>query len=64
MHGHGADAGGPPHSASVTAADITARLDPAVWEIHTELETQRTLTGPGGREVSIDDAVVRATRRC
>lgn len=58
-HGHG----GPPASASVTAADITARLDPALWEIVTAQESVRTLTGPGGREVTIHDAVVRATRR-
>lgn len=62
-HGHGHDDGGPPASASVTASDITARLDPATWEIHTEEESQRTMAGPGGREVTIHDAVVRATRR-
>lgn len=59
-YGHG---DGPPASASVTAAAITARLDPAVWDVVTGQESQRTLTGPGGRTTPVHDVVVRATRR-
>ncbi|PXY35824.1 class I SAM-dependent methyltransferase [Prauserella flavalba] len=54
---------GPPASASATAAGITARLDPATWAIATAEEPHRTVTGPGGREVSIHDVVVKAHRR-
>jgi thioredoxin reductase/SAM-dependent methyltransferase len=62
-HGHGGD--GPPASASATAAAITARLDPAEWEVVTAQESHRTLPGHGGhggREVTLHDVVVRATR--
>lgn len=62
-HGHSPAGDGPPASALVTTSDIAARLDPAAWEIHTAEESTRTLAGPGGREVTIHDAVVRATRR-
>lgn len=62
-HGHGHDGGEPPASASVTAADITARLDPTVWEIATAQESHRTLTGPGGHPTAVHDVVVRASRR-
>ncbi|MFG1847380.1 class I SAM-dependent methyltransferase [Micromonospora carbonacea] len=67
--GHGHDGGpgagetGPPAAASVTAADITARLDPAGWEIVTAQESRRTVTGPGGHPVTLHDVVVRARRR-
>ncbi|TDC59618.1 class I SAM-dependent methyltransferase, partial [Actinomadura sp. GC306] len=57
-HGHGH---GPPAEASVTAADVVARLDGAQWEIGVAEERHRTLTGPGGREVPLHDVVVRAT---
>jgi SAM-dependent methyltransferase len=60
-HGHGET--GPPASASVTAADITARLDPVVWEVVTAQESHRAQTGHGGHAVSIHDVVVKATRR-
>ncbi|MCW2764266.1 MAG: putative methyltransferase [Nocardioides sp.] len=60
-HSHGgAD---PPASASVTAADITARLDPTMWEVVTAEESHRTLTGHGDSAVTLADVVVRATRR-
>lgn len=73
LHGHGQDDGhghghghghaeGPPAAASVTAADVTARLDPTVWEVVTAAESSRTLPGPGGRPTTIHDAVVRARR--
>ncbi|MDG4791171.1 class I SAM-dependent methyltransferase [Micromonospora sp. WMMD1102] len=64
-HGHGHDHGGtePPASASVTAADITGRLDPAGWEIVTAQERHRSLPGPGGHTVAVHDVVVRAHRR-
>lgn len=54
---------GPPASASATAAAITARLDPTVWEIVTAQESHRTHSSHGGREVTIHDVVVRARRR-
>ncbi len=44
-HGHGGSE--PPASASVTAADITARLDPAVWAVVTMEESPRSLPGHG-----------------
>lgn len=59
-HGH---AGGPTaESASVTAADITARLAPGEWAIETAEESHRDMTGPGGRVVTVHDVVVRASR--
>jgi SAM-dependent methyltransferase len=60
--GHRSGVAEPPVSASVTAADITARLDPTVWEVVTADERQRTLTGHGGT-LTLHDVVVRATRR-
>jgi hypothetical protein len=62
-HGHGHESDGPPASASATAATITARLDPALWEVMTAEELNRTMAGPGGHETTIHDVVVRATRR-
>ncbi|MEU7798458.1 class I SAM-dependent methyltransferase [Micromonospora arborensis] len=66
-HKHTPDAAGhgshPPREAAVTLADITAGLDSADWEISTAEEHRRTVTGPGGREKSLHDVVVRATRR-
>ena len=58
-HGHGQQ---PPAEASATAAAVTARLDDTEWEIVTAAEPHRTLTGEGGREVILQDVVVRATR--
>lgn len=62
VHGHRPD-DHPPAAASVRAADAAARLDPAQWEVITTAESQRTVTGPGGKETTLHDAVVRATRR-
>lgn len=59
-HGHG---DGPPAEASVTAADITARLYPGLWEVATARETSRTVPGADGRTSSVHDVVVRARRR-
>lgn len=53
----------PPATASATAAAITDRLDPADWEVVTAEEAHRSVIGPGGRPNTIDDVVVRATRR-
>lgn len=55
----------PPAEASVTLADITARLDRARWSVNTAEAQVRTLTGagPGARPVTLHDVVVRATRR-
>ncbi|MEV5831674.1 class I SAM-dependent methyltransferase [Spirillospora sp. NPDC052242] len=61
--GHGPAGAEPPASASVTAADITARLDPAGWTVVTAEEAHRTVTGHGGHAVMVHDVVVRATRR-
>ncbi|WP_422769882.1 class I SAM-dependent methyltransferase [Plantactinospora sp. WMMC1484] len=60
-HGHGETE--PPASASVRAADITARLDPTIWEVVTAQESRRELTGHDGHPASIHDVVVRANRR-
>ncbi|HET7327473.1 MAG TPA: FAD-dependent oxidoreductase [Nocardioidaceae bacterium] len=62
-HRHGDVSDGPPASASATAATITARLDPAEWEVVTAEESHRTMSGPGGHETTIHDVVVRAIRR-
>lgn len=53
----------PPASASATATSITARLSASDWEVVTAQESQRTMTGPSGRQAAIHDVVVRATRR-
>jgi SAM-dependent methyltransferase len=64
-HGHGHGHGGtePPAAASVTATDITTRLDPSVWDVVTAEESHRNLIGPDGHPVSIHDVVVKASRR-
>lgn len=62
-HGHGDHDQVPPVEASATAGAITALLDPAAWDVTTAEESQRTVTGPGGRTDAIHDVVVRATRR-
>lgn len=61
-HGHQAD-DGPPAAASATAEAVTARLDPAGWDVVTARESDRTVAGPGGHETTLHDVVVRATRR-
>ncbi len=69
QHGHahdGSDHGHhnePPAEASATAANITALLDPAVWDIATAHESSRAMTGPGGLPTTVHDVVVRAARR-
>lgn len=60
-HGHSGD--GPPAAASATAATITRRLDPAVWDVVTAQESHRTPDGHDGAGVTLHDVVVRATRR-
>ncbi|ONI77584.1 SAM-dependent methyltransferase [Kribbella sp. ALI-6-A] len=62
-HGHGHGGDGPPAEASATADAITTRLDPAVWEVVTAEEVDRTMSAHGGREVVLHDVVVRASRR-
>lgn len=57
-HGHH-----PPAEATVTLADITAGLAGDRWEIVTADEHQRTVAGPGGQAIPLQDVVVRATRR-
>jgi cyclopropane fatty-acyl-phospholipid synthase-like methyltransferase len=53
----------PPAEASATAVAITALLDSSAWDVTTAEESQRTMTGRGGRRNTIHDVVVRATRR-
>lgn len=63
---HGRNQGrGHHHPAEATAAlaDITAGLDTAEWEIVTAEENQRPVTGPAGQTVTLQDVIVRATRR-
>ncbi|AWB92100.1 SAM-dependent methyltransferase [Aeromicrobium chenweiae] len=56
--------GGPPAAASATAATITARLDPAAWEIVTAEESHRAVDRPDdGAPSTLHDVVVRARRR-
>ncbi|MCF2589154.1 class I SAM-dependent methyltransferase [Brevibacterium sp. UCMA 11752] len=62
LHHHGHGESHPPAEASATADSITGRLDPAVWTLVTAEEAQRTMVGPGGRTITIDDVVVRARR--
>jgi thioredoxin reductase/SAM-dependent methyltransferase len=67
-HGHGQGHGGaredhPPAKATVTAAEIVARLDPAIWDVRTADEAGRTTGSHRGREVTLHDVVVRARRR-
>ncbi|MFF2243841.1 class I SAM-dependent methyltransferase [Arthrobacter sp. NPDC058130] len=52
----------PPAEATVTLADITRGLDPAVWSIQSAKELTRTIPRPGGRALALHDAVVHATR--
>jgi hypothetical protein len=61
-HGHVEDGVGPPASASVTAADITARLPPARWHVVTAEESQRQLAGHGSGSRTLHDVIVRARR--
>ena len=62
--GHGAQHDHqPPAEARVTAQSITARLDPAVWDVVTAGEHTRTLDGTGGGHGILQDVVVRAVRR-
>ena len=64
-HGHHPPDEGhhPPDEASVTAATITERLDPATWDVITAEERTRTLDDPGSAQVSLHDVLVRAVRR-
>jgi SAM-dependent methyltransferase len=66
-HGHAHDHDGhgdqPRAAASVTVDGVRARLDDGGWEIVTAEERRRTLPGPGGSAVPLQDVVVRATRR-
>jgi 2-polyprenyl-3-methyl-5-hydroxy-6-metoxy-1,4-benzoquinol methylase len=50
----------PPAAASVTAASVSARLDPVAWRIDTAEELTRAIPG---RDEPLHDVLVRATRR-
>src|SRR5262249_33872287 len=45
-----------------TAEQVAALLDPSAWDI-TPSAPQRPATGPGGQQVMLTDAVLRAVRR-
>jgi SAM-dependent methyltransferase len=62
-HGHDHQTQHPPAKASVTSAEITTRLDPRRWEVVTATEASRSVTGPSGQQVLLDDVVVRARLR-
>ncbi len=63
-HGHGAHGGhNHPPEASATPADVTARLDSDAWEIAVAEERHRSFATGDGQVISLDDFVVRATRR-
>ncbi len=60
---HGHDHGDhPPEEASVTAASVTAGLDPDQWDVVTADEITHTFTNRAGEAVPRHDVVVRATR--
>jgi SAM-dependent methyltransferase len=65
---HPADRGAAvPHAAApqthVTAEEIAAGLDPDRWDVLVAEARSRPVTGPGGHEITIHDAVVHARRR-
>lgn len=62
-HGHGRGVGGPPDAASVTLADITARLEATTWDVVTAEESERVVSHPTRGPVVLHDVVVRAARR-
>ncbi|MFJ1746953.1 class I SAM-dependent methyltransferase [Streptomyces sp. NPDC088116] len=47
-----------------TADEVAADLDPDRWDIRVAEARTRTVTFPGGREVTMRDAVLRALRSC
>ena len=53
----------PPAEATVTLADITRGLNPAMWSLDCARVQTRTVDGPGGHGASLRDVVVRATRQ-
>lgn len=61
-HGSHSDGHHAPAEASATAATISARLKAVNWRIVTAEEHTRFLTGQDGREISIHDVVVRASK--
>ncbi len=56
------DQGHPPPEATVTAVAVAATLDQARWRVVTADERARTIVGPDGREITLDDVVLRAVR--
>jgi SAM-dependent methyltransferase len=58
-HGHRQPGDEPPAHATVTLADITARLDPVEWDVQTASEHTRT----ADHGTTLHDVVVRARRR-
>jgi cyclopropane fatty-acyl-phospholipid synthase-like methyltransferase len=61
-HGH-AEGQLPPPEASVTAADVAARLGTVDWQVVTADERHRTLGGDRPGPADLYDVVVRAVRR-
>jgi hypothetical protein len=63
-HDHGHARGQlPPPEASVTAADVAARLGTVDWQVVTADERHRTLGGDRPGPADLYDVVVRAVRR-
>jgi len=62
-HGHGHGHGQPPEEATVTAASVTAALDPAHWDVVTASEQVRSFGSRAGAPAELHDVVVRAERR-
>ena len=62
-HGPGHEDGQPPVEATVTAASVTATLDPALWDVVTATEQVRAVDKPDRAPVELHDVLVRATRR-
>ncbi|MEU7484332.1 class I SAM-dependent methyltransferase [Streptomyces sp. NPDC042319] len=62
--GHGTAAvHGAPREVHFTAEEIAADLDPARWEIVVAEARTRSVTGHGGQELTLEDAVLRARKR-
>ncbi|MGO2931972.1 class I SAM-dependent methyltransferase [Microbacterium sp.] len=52
-----------PPGATAGVAEVTALLDAAHWTVHTAEERDRTTGDPRGSQVTLQDVIVRATRR-
>ncbi|MFB6397570.1 SAM-dependent methyltransferase, partial [Polymorphospora sp. 2-325] len=53
----------PAPGSHVTAGQVAASLDPTRWDVVVAEARTRTVTGPGGHEMTLHDAVLRARKR-